>query len=179
MDFLRRLLRARATASHFLLRLGWVILPPAVPQATVKAGSPAAFPRLAREKDSRRVVAAVSFAARSSPAPARFAFVLFALCRCPIGFATVDPVIAAADLFSLAGSDLAAAAAAVGSVVAAGLSVAVDSVATVFAAADSGFVVAADLACSVVGSVCSFAAATGKGRVVVAIFCSLTPRSSF
>ena len=86
-------------------------------------------------------------------------------------------MIAAADLSSLAGSDLAAAA--VGFVVAAGLSVAVDSVATVFAAADSGFVVAADLVCSVVGSVCSFAAATGKGRVVVAIFCSLTLRSSF
>ena len=178
MDFLRRLLRARATASHFLLRLGWVILPPAVPQATVKAGSPAAFPRLAREKDSRRVVAAVSFAARSSPAPARFAFVLFALCRCPIGFATVDPVIAAADLFSLAGPDSAV-------VAAAGFALAVDSAAAVFAAG-SDFVVAADLACSVdpdfaasVDSACSVAAATGRGKAVAAISCSLTPRSSF
>ena len=86
-------------------------------------------------------------------------------------------MIAAAGPFSLAGSDLAAAA--VGSVVAAGLSVAVDSVATVFVAAGPDFAVAADLACSVVGSVCSFAAETGKERAVVGISCSLTPRSSF
>src|SRR6266498_2332092 len=67
---------------------------------------------------------------------------------------------------------------AAGSVVAAvGLSVAVDSAATVFVAAGPDFAV--DLACSVVGSVCSFAAETGKGRVVVAISCSLIPRSSF
>src|SRR5438128_12598282 len=161
MDFLRRLLRARATASHFLLRLGWVILPPAVPQATVKAGSPAAFPRLAREKDSRRVVAAVSFAARSSPAPARFAFVLFAFCRCPIGFAIVDPVIAAADPFSLAGPDSAVV----------GFALAVDSAAVVFAAA------VADFVCSV-GSACSVVAGMGKGRAVGSS-CSFTLRSSF
>ena len=93
-------------------------------------------------------------------------------------------MIAAADPFSVAGSDLAAA---VGSavfvagsaVVAVGLSVAVDSAATVFVAAGPDFAVAPDLACSVVGSVCSFAAETGKGRVVVAISCSLIPRSSF
>ena len=64
-------------------------------------------------------------------------------------------------------------------VAAAGLSVAVDSAATVFAAAGPDFAVAADLACSVVGSVCPFAAEKGKGTVVVAISCSLTPRSSF
>src|SRR6266567_1755965 len=52
-------------------------------------------------------------------------------------------------------------------VAAVGLSVAVDSAATVFVAAGPDFAV--DLACSVVGSVCSFAAETGKGRVVVAI----------
>ena len=92
-------------------------------------------------------------------------------------------MIAAADPFSVAGSDLAAA---VGSavfvagsaVVAVDLSVAVDSAATVFVAADPDSAVA-DLACSVVGSVCSFAAGTGKGRAVVGISCSLTLRSSF
>ena len=74
-------------------------------------------------------------------------------------------MIAAADPFSLAGSDLAAAvgsadfaAGSVAVVVAVGLSVAVDSAATVFAAAGPDFVFAVDLACSVVGSVCSFAA---------------------
>src|SRR6266496_2745226 len=124
------LLPARGRASHFLLRPGSVILQLVVPQVTVTADSPAAFPRLATamETGSRQVVAA--------------------------GFAA-------------------------GSVVAAvGLSVAVDSAATVFVAAGPDFAV--DLACSVVGSVCSFAAEKGKGRiVVVAISCSLIPRSSF
>src|SRR6266542_4104887 len=94
--------------------------------------------------------------------------------------------IAAADPFSLVRSDLAAAVGSVGfaagSVVAAvGLSVAVDSAATVFVAAGPDFAV--DLACSVVGSVCSFAAETGKGKgrvvVVVVVSCSLIPQSSF
>ncbi len=72
-------------------------------------------------------------------------------------------MIAVAGPFSLAGSDLAAAVGsadfAAGSVaVVVGLSVAVDSAATVFAAAGPDFVFAVDLACSVVGSVCSFAA---------------------
>ena len=92
----------------------------------------------------------------------------------------LDPVIAAVGLFSLAGFDLAAAVvvAAAGSAVV-GLAVAVDSAAPVFAVADPGFVVAADLVCCL-GSVCSFVGTTmEKGRVVVAIFCSLTPRSSF
>ena len=89
-------------------------------------------------------------------------------------------MIAAADPFSLAGSDLAAAAVVVGSagsvVAAFAVGLAVDSAATVFVAADpDSAVAAADLACS--GSVCSFA--VGTGRVAVAISCSLTARSSF
>ena len=177
-----RLLPARARASHFLLRLGSAILQLAVPLVPVKAGSPAAFPHLAKamETGSRPVAAAVSFVARSSPALACFALVP---CRWPIGFGIADLVIAAADPFSLAGSDLAAvvgfAGFAAGSVVVVGLSVAVDSAATVFVAAGPDFAVAVDLACSVVGSVCSFAAETGKERAVVGISCSLTPRSSF
>ena len=126
------------------------------------------------EKASRQVVvAAVSSVARSSLVP-----------DCS---SIADLVIAAADPFSLAGPDLAAAVGSVGfavgsavvvAAVAAGLAVAVDSAATVFAAAaDSA--VAADLACSVVGSACFFAAAMGKGRAVVGTSCSLTPRSSF
>jgi len=70
-----------ATASHFLLRPGSVILQPAVAQAREKAGLPAALPRLATEKGSRWAVAAVSFVARSSPGIGRVAFVPFALCR--------------------------------------------------------------------------------------------------
>src|SRR5881392_3900101 len=61
------LLPARARGTHFLLPLGSVILQLGVPQATVKAGWPAAFPRLATEKGSRWAVAAVSFVARSLP----------------------------------------------------------------------------------------------------------------
>src|SRR6266700_772308 len=167
----------KVMAFHFHLRPGLVILQLAVPLVTVTAGSPAGFPRRARamETGSRPVAAAVSFVARSSPALACFALVP---CRWPIGFGIADLVIAAADPFSLAGSDLAAvvgfAGFAAGSVVVGGgLSVAVDSAATVFVA------VAPDLACSVVGSVCSFAAETGKERAVVGISCFLTPRSSF
>ena len=156
-------------AFHFLLRLGSVILQLVVLLGTVKPGLPAGFPRpaTAMEMGSRPVVAAVSFVAGSSPGFGRFAI--------------ADLVIAAADPFSLAGLDLAAAVVvgSAGSVVAVGLSVAVDSAATVFVAAGPDFAVAVDLACSVVGSVCSFAAETGKGRVVVAISCSLIPRSSF
>src|SRR6266516_2669199 len=92
------LLPARARETHFLLPLGSVILQLGVPQATVKAGWPAAFPRLATEKGSRWGVAAVSFVARSFPAPA--------VCRRSIGLVAVDLAIAAADPFCLA--DLAA-----------------------------------------------------------------------
>src|SRR6266496_1452438 len=162
------LLPARARGTHFLLPLGSVILQLGVPQATVKAGWPAAFPRLATEKGSRWAVAAVSFVARSSPEPGRFAFPAPAACRRSIGLVAVDLAIAAADPFCLV--DLAAVAA--GSAVA----VSVDSAATASAGLD--FAVAADLDFFAV-SVCPFAAATEKGRAAVAISCFLAPRSSF
>src|SRR5881396_2740698 len=144
------LLPVAARASHFHLRPGSAILQLVVPLVTVKADSPAAFPRLAREKGSRPVVAAVVFAAGSSPEFARFAFVP---CLGSICFAIADLVIAAADLFSLVRSDLAA-----------------------VAGPDSA--VAADLVCFS-GSVCSFAVGMAKGKAVVGISCFLTPRSSF
>ena len=165
-----------------------MILQLAVPLVTVKADWPAASRRLATamEKGSRPVVAAASFVARFWPELGRFAFVPFVLCCRSIGSATADLVIAPVDPFSPAAPDFAAVAVAVGSagfaagsVVVVGLSVAVDSAATVFAAGPDFAVAAADLACSVVGSVCSFAAGRGKGRAVVAISCSLIPRSSF
>src|SRR5438094_8908280 len=155
------LLPARARGSHFLLPLGSVILQLGVPQATVKAGWPVAFPRLATEKGSRWAVVAVSFVARSSPEPGRFAFPAPAVCRRSIGLVAVDLAIAAADPFCLV--DLAA--------------VAVDSAATA-SAAGLDFAVAADLDFFAV-SVCPFAAATEKGRAAVAISCFLAPRSSF
>src|SRR5881398_2616289 len=126
--------RVRAMAFHFHLRPGSVILQLVVPLVTVKAGSPVAFPRLAKamEKESRPVVAAVSFVARSAPEVARFAF---GLCCWPIRFAIAGLVIAApADPFSLAGPDLAAAVVVGSAGFAVGLSAAVDSAATVFAA---------------------------------------------
>ena len=131
--------------------------------------------------DSRRVVAAVSFAVRFSPGTGPFAVVLFGLCRCPICLATAG-FVPAADPFDPADSGFAAvvvvAAAAAAAVVvdlsdlfAVGLSVVAAGPGSV------GFAVfAADLACSV----CSFAVALGKGMVVVAVpFCFLTHRSSF
>src|SRR5256885_11638950 len=99
------LLPVTARASHFHLRPGSAILQLAVPLVTVKADSAAAFPRLAREKGSRPVVAAVVFSARSSPEFARFAFVP---CLGSICLAIADLVIAAADPSSLVRSDLAA-----------------------------------------------------------------------
>ncbi len=172
------LLPARARGTHFLLPLGSVILQLGVPQATVKAGWPAAFPRLATEKGSRWAVAAVSFVARSSPEPGRFAFPVPAVCRRSIGLVAVDLAIAAADPFCLV--DLAAVAvdSAVAADPASGLAVAVsvDSAATASAGLD--FAVAADLDFFAV-SVCPFAAATEKGRAAVAISCFLAPRSSF
>ena len=156
------LLPARARETHFLLPLGSVILQLGVPQATVKAGWPAAFPRLATEKGSRWGVAAVSFVARSSPEPGRFAFPAPAVCRRSIGLVAVDLAIAAADPFCLA--DLAAVVA--DSALAA---YPVDSAATASAAGLDFFAV----------SVCPFAAATEKGRAAVAISCFLAPRFSF
>src|SRR5439155_18465429 len=173
------LLPARARGSHFLLPLGSVILQLGVPQATVKAGWPAAFPRLATEKGSRWAVAAVSFVARSSPEPGRFAFPAPAVCRRSIGLVAVDLAIAAADPFCLV--DLAAVVAGsavdVDSAVAADPAVAADSAATA-SAAGLDFAVAADLDFFAV-SVCPFAAATEKGRAAVAISCFLAPRFSF
>ena len=180
------LLPVMARASHFHLRPGSAILQLVVPLVTVKADSPSDFPRLAREKGSRPVVAAVIFSARSSPEFARFAFVP---CLGSICFAIADLVIAAADPFSLVRSDLAAVVGSVGfaagsAVVvvvvaaAAGPSVAVDSAATVFAVAGPDSAVAADLVCFS-GSACSFAVEMGKGRAVVVISCFLTLRSSF
>ena len=102
-------------------------------------------------------------------------------------------MIAAADPSSLVRSDLAAVVGSVGFaagsavavvvaaaavVVAVGLSVAVDSAATVFAVAGPDSAVAADLVCFS-GSVCSFAVGMAKGKAVVVISCFLTPRSSF
>src|SRR6059058_1968519 len=145
------LLPARARETHFLLPLGSVILQLGVPQATVKAGWPAAFPRLATEKGSRWGVAAVSFVARSSPEPGRLAFVASAVCRRSIGLVAVDLAIAAADPFCLAD-----------------FAVAADSAATASAAAGLDFAVAADLD-FFAASVCPFAAATEKGTAAVAI----------
>src|SRR6266496_4401333 len=160
------LLQVMGRASHFLLRPGSAILQPAVLQAKVKAGPPAAFPCPLTEKGSHRVVPAAFFVARSSLEPALFAFLASALCRYVICPVTVD-------LFSLPAPDLAA----VVRFAAVVAFLASDFAATV-AAVDPDFVFAADLVCSF-DSVCSFAAmATGKGRAVVAISCFLTPRSS-
>src|SRR6266536_2347551 len=154
------LLQVIGRASHFLLRPGSAILQPAVLQAKVKAGPPAAFPCPLTEKGSHRVVPAAFFVARSSLEPALFAFLASALCRYVICPATVDLVIVAVVRFAAVVAFLAS-----------------DFAATV-AAVDPDFVFAADLVCSF-DSVCSFAAmATGKGRAVVAISCFLTPRSS-
>ena len=150
--------------------------------ARAKAVCPAAFLRRAREMDSRRVVAAVSFAVRFSPGTGPFAVVLFGLCRCPICLATAG-FVPAADPFDPADSGFAAvvvvvAADAVVAVAvdlsdlsAAGLSVVAAGPGSVGSA-----VFAADLVCSVY----SFAVALGKGMAVVAVpFCFLTRRSSF
>src|SRR6266481_6118951 len=89
-------------ALHLLLHQDWVIAQLAVPPATGTSDFAAAFPHLAREMEFHRVVAAVSFESRSSPGPACFALVLFAPCRCPIGFAPADFVTAAAGPFGFA-----------------------------------------------------------------------------
>src|SRR5580765_1733750 len=96
-----------ATAFHFLLRQDLVIVQPVVVPARAKAACPAAFLCLATEMDSRRVVAAVSFAVRFSPETGPFAVVLFGLCRCPICPATAG-FVPAADPFDPADSGFAA-----------------------------------------------------------------------
>jgi len=75
-----------------------------------KTDWPAVFLSRAMETDSRRVVAAVSFAVRFSPGTDLFAVVLFGLCRCPRLFAIAGFGPAAADLFDPADSGFAAAA---------------------------------------------------------------------
>ena len=156
----------------------------AVP-AKAKADCPAAFRSRAMETDSRRAVAAASFAVRFLPETDPSAVGLFDLCRCSICPATVgfapaadpfDPAgpafaaVVAADLFDLS---VAAAAAAVVVVdpSAAGPSV---------VAAGPGSVGSAVFAACLVCSVCSFAVGLGKGMVVVAVpFYFLTHQSSF
>src|SRR5437867_2414726 len=166
------LLPARARGTHFLLPLGSVILQLGVPQATVKAGWPAAFPRLATAKGSRWAVAAVSFVARSSPEPGRFAFPAPAVCRRSIGLVAVDLAIGAAGPFCLVYL------AAVVFCSAFAFSSSATSSACLDFAVAAYFAVAADLDFFAV-SVCPFAAATEKGRAAVAISCFLAPRSSF
>ena len=175
-----------ATAFRFLLRPDLVIVQPVVVPAMAKADCPPAFLRRAMETDSRRVVAAVSFAVRFSPETGLFAVVLFGLSPSPICFATAG-FVPAADPFDPAGSGFAVVAAAGFVVVAAAVvvvAVAVDlsdlsaaGLSVVAAGPGSvGFAVfAADLACPV----CSFAVALGKGMVVAVPFCFLTHRSSF
>src|SRR6476469_8398087 len=92
-----------ATAFRFLLRQDLVIVQPVVVPAMAKAACPAAFLCRATEMDSRRVVAAVSFAVRFSPETGPFAVVLFGLCRCPICPATAG-FVPAADPFGPADS---------------------------------------------------------------------------
>ena len=90
---------------RFLLRPDLVIVRPVVflAMATAKPDCPAAFLRRVREMDFRRVVAAVSFAARSWPV-ADLSVVAFDSCRCPICFATAG-FVPAADPFGPADSD--------------------------------------------------------------------------
>ena len=171
-SFHPHLLPARATALHFLLRPGLVILQLAVAQATVKADWPAAFPRLAREKGFRWAVAAVSFVARSLPGIGR---------SFPVGLSGSQTCLGTADLaipFDLfAAADPALAAVVVGPA-AVVVVAAVAGPAVSAAAVGPDFAFAADLA-SPVDSACSFAAGIGKGRAVVAISCFLTPQFFF
>ena len=153
------------------------IVQPVVVPVRAKADCPAACLRRAMETDSRRVVAAVSFAVRFSPETGPSAVVLFGLCRCPIGFATAGFVPAAVDLFDPADSDFAAAAAVAVVVVVVVVVAAVDpSDLSVVAAGPGSAVSAADPAFSV----CPFAVALGRGMVAVVVpSCSLIHRSSF
>src|SRR5216117_835755 len=148
-----------ATPFRFLLRPDLVIVQPVVGPAKAKADCPAAFLRRAREMDSRRAVAAVSFAVRFLPETGLFAVVLFCLCRCLICLATAG-FVPAADPFDPAGSGFAVAVVVdpfAADLFAADLSVVAAGLGSVGSA-----VFAADLACPV----CSFVVASGKGRVV-------------
>ena len=182
-SFHPHLLPARATALHFLLRPGLVILQLAVAQAKVKAGWPADFPRLVTEKGSRWAVAAVSFVARSLPGIGRSFPVGLSGSQTWLGtadlaipfdlFAAAAPALAAAVVVVVVGP-AAAVVAVAGPAFCLGPAVSFD----LFAAVDSDFAVAAGLACPV-DFACSFAAGMEKGRAVVAISCFLTPRSFF
>src|SRR4029077_2175514 len=146
-----------ATALHFLLRPGLVILQLAVAQATVKDDWPC-FPRPVTEKGSRWAVAAVSFVARSLPGIGR---------SFPVGLSGSQTWLGTADLaipFDLfAAADPALAAVVVGPAAAAVVAVAVAGPAfslgpavsvDLVAAVGSDFAFAADLACPV-DSACS------------------------
>ena len=179
-----RLLPATATAFRFHLRPGLVIVQPVVVQAMERAKTdcPAVFLSRAMATDSRRALAAVSFAVRFSPGADPFAVVLFGLCRCPRPFAIAGFVPAAADPFDPADSGFAAA---VVAAVAVAVAVVVDlsdlSAADLsVVAAGPGSVGFAVFAADLASSVCPFAVALGKGMAVVAVpFCFLTHRSSF
>src|SRR2546430_16348246 len=161
------LLPARARGTHFLLPLGSVILQLGVPQATVKAGWPAAFPRLATEKGSRWAVVAVSFVARSLPGIGRSFPVGLSGSQTCLGtadlaipfdlFAAADPALAAAVVVGPAAVVVAAA----GPAFSVGPAVSVD----LAAAVGSDFAFAADLVCPV-DSACSFSAVVGEWRAV-------------
>ena len=147
-----------------------------------KTDWPAVFLSRAMETDSRRVVAAVSFAVRFSPGTDLFAVVLFGLCRCPRLFAIAGFGPAAADLFDPADSGFAAATAAVVVAAAAAAAAVVDLSAAGLSvvAAGPGSVGFAVFAADLAFSVCPFAVALGKGMAVVAVpFCFLTRRFSF
>src|SRR5437868_8236412 len=97
-------------AFHFLLCPDLVIARPvAAPAMAMGKRDCPAFLRQAREMDSRRVAAAVSFAVRFSPEIDPFVVVLFVVCRRSTGFATAGFVPAADP----ADSDFAAVAAVV------------------------------------------------------------------
>src|SRR5436309_10782450 len=102
-----------AKAFHFLLRRGSVILHPAVPPAMARADWPVACQRPAKERGSHRIVAAVSFAARSLPG--------IDPCRFQIDLVTVDRSTVAVGLFDPVGPDHSVAVFVVAAAVAAGL----------------------------------------------------------
>ena len=146
----------------------------AVP-AKAKADCPAAFRSRAMETDSRRAVAAASFAVRFLPETDPSAVGLFDLCRCSICPATVG-FAPAADPFDPAGSGFAAAAVVVVAAAAVGFSDLSAAGLSVVAAADPDSVGSAVFAACLA---CSVAVALVKEKGVAVPFCSLTLRSSF
>src|SRR6476660_7279782 len=94
-----------ATAFRFRLHQDLVIVQPVVLPARAKADCPASFLRRAMETDSRRVVAAVSFAVRFSPETGGFAAAV-----------VVAAAVAAVDLSDLSAAGLSVVAAGPGSV---------------------------------------------------------------